>query len=97
MQPVFIDCHGFKQFHKVVNALYSPKLDLGGSISSVSITNLVYNPNTNKTSVLSYDRYTIQVLPSDPMFARSHSHLHEYLMDNLPIPARFITCMDYDS
>lgn len=84
MQPVYIDCHGFNQFHKVINALYSPDLDLGRFISGVSITNLVY------------DCYTIQVLPSDPMFAGSYCHLHEYLMDNLPIPSRFITCMDYD-
>lgn len=84
MQPVYIDCHGFNQFHKVINALYSPNIDLGRFISSVSITDL------------GYDRYTVTVLPFDTMFNGSHSHLHEYLMDNLPIQARFITCMDYD-
>ena len=90
MQPVYIDCHGFNQFHKVINALYSPDLDLGRFISSVSIEE-VYGNNSNF-----YDRYTVQVLPSDPMFAGSHCHLHEYLMDNLPIPDRFITCVDYN-
>lgn len=97
MQPVFIDCHGFNQFHKVLNALYSPDLNLGRFISDVSITNLVYNSSTNKTRVLTYDRYTVSVLPSDPVFSGSHCHLHEYLMDTLPIPARFITCDDYDN
>lgn len=92
MQPVYIDCHGFVQFHKVLNALYSPSLDLGRFISSVSkAVEEVSGTNNNI-----YTLYTVTVLPSDPMFAGSHSHLHEYLMDNLPIPAGFITCVDYD-
>lgn len=91
MQPVYIDCHGFNQFHKVLNALYSPKLDLGRFISDVETIEQIGSNNAF------YDRYTVSVLPSDPMFAGDHCHLHEYLMDNLPIPSRFITCMDYDN
>lgn len=91
MQPVYIDCHGFNQFHKILNALYSPNLDLGRFISDVETIE-----HTGSNSAF-YDRFTISILPSDPMFAGSHSHLHEYLMDNLPLPARFITCMDYDN
>ena len=91
LQPVCIDCHGFNQFHKVINALYSPDLDLGRFISGVSIEEIA---GSNSAF---YDRYTISVLPSDPVFAGSHCHLHEYLMDVLPLPARFITCDDYDN
>ena len=90
MQPVYIDCHGFVQFHKVLSALYSPKLDLGRFISDLETIEQIGSNNAF------YERYTISVLPSDPMFAGSHCHLHEYLMDNLPLPARFITYADYD-
>ena len=89
MQPVFIDCHGFRQFHKVLNALYSPDLDLGRFISDLEVTEVQINK-------ISYSLFTIQVLPADPMFNGSHCYLHEYLMDTLPTPARFITCMDYE-
>ncbi len=87
MQPVYIDCHGFNQFHKIVNALHD--LNFGKDVCKIDCQKVYDKPKC-------YDLYTVQVLPADPMFAGSHCHLHEYLMDVLPIKARFITCMDYE-
>ena len=45
---------------------------------------------TNTKNNKSFALFRVTILASDP------SLLHEFLIDNLPIPSRFITCMDYD-
>jgi hypothetical protein len=83
MSPVYIDCHGLRQFSKILFELTRCGMDK----NDLSFSDCV---ETNTKNNKSFALFRVTILASDP------SLLHEFLIDNLPIPSRFITCMDYD-
>lgn len=81
MYQVYIDCHGLRQFSKILFELTR----LGMDRNDLSFSDCI---ETNTKNNKSFAFFRIAVIASDV------SLLHEYLMDNLPIPSRFITCTD---
>ena len=81
MSPVYIDCHGLRQFSKILFELTRCGMDK----NDLSFSDCV---ETNTKNNKSFAFFRITILASDA------SLLHEYLTDKLPIPNRFITCAD---
>lgn len=77
MQPVYIDCHGLRQFSKILFALTNASMDK----NDLSISECI---ETNTKNNKSFPFFRIAIIASDP------SLLHEFLMDNLSLPSQFI-------
>ena len=86
MQPVYIDCHGLRQFSKV-SAKIADLCETDFKFSDIKITQAI---ETNIKNNKSFCFYRIHIPSSN------HVRLHEYLMDYLPIPSQFIWCDDYN-
>lgn len=81
MYQVYIDCHGLRQFSKILFELTR----LGMDRNDLSFSDCIEtNTKNNKTFVF----FRIVIIASDPLLLR------EYLIGTLPIPSRFITCID---
>lgn len=77
MQPVYIDCHGLRQFSKILFALTNASMDK----NDLSFSECV---ETNTKNNKSFPFFRIAIIASDP------SLLHQFLMDNLSLPSQFI-------